>query len=448
MKKFTTIILMLLVCACFMFGGCTSNVGMPENYDMVVSNGGFVVGAGNYMYFGNAYKSYSELTDGDNNGNVNQYSLNRLELDRQTHPNSEWFKLQKNEEESYDFKKVADKISAYQTSNLYVVNEYLYFTSPNVHKNKLNEHEYNLSSMFRIRLDGTGLKELFTTESSDAKFYLTGGENKQLIVFDSKTIYSMNVSKNETRLKKLTNDIDVEGLVFPTCEQELTNIYFTTGKTTGFSGNQLYKLNLVTGEASQIKNIISSNETLTILAYEYGTLFYSKSLRNKIYSNDFSGDYPTQNEKEHLAYDSNNTITNLTYVKCEDEENNCFAFIYNNKLYVQMMSSNNISQAVKLSDKDAKIQMVNNGSIYYSSSDGIYKISVKEKVEKQISNLENFNAQAVDFDGRYIYFYAKEPNITSNTEYLYRADTYVDYVSVECIALLLEEDVATDETAE
>ena len=175
MKKFTMFMVLLLVCACFVLSGCSPKLDMPNNYTNVVSNGGFVVSAGNYMYFGNGYKGYSSLTDGDNDGNVNQYSLNRIKLDKTTHPKSTWFKLEK-EDDEYNIEKVAEKITAYETNNLYVVDQYLYFTSPNIHKNNKNEHEYNLSSLFRIKLDGTGLKELYTTETAEAKFYLTGRE--------------------------------------------------------------------------------------------------------------------------------------------------------------------------------------------------------------------------------------------------------------------------------
>ena len=442
MKKFTTIIAMLIICMCFVLCGCAPRLEMPTNYESVVSNGGFVVGAGNYMFFGNAYKSNTTLEEGDNEGEVGQYSLNRIELDRQTHPNSKWFKPVKNEENEYDFEKVAYKISAYQTSNLYVVGEYLYFTSPNVHKNNKNEHEYNLSTLFRIKLDGTGLKELYTAESSDAKFYLTSGQNQKLVIFDNKTIKTLNVSNKETRVKDLTKDIEVASVVFPKTSQDLAYLYFTVNRVnSGFTGNLLYKVSLQTGDTSSVSNLNGANETLTILAYENGILFYSKTggSNNGIYSTDFAS-----NPVKHFYTDDSNTISNLSYVKCEDDENNCFAFIYNNKLYIQLMSSTNNAQAIKLSDKTAKIQFVDNGYIYYSAEDGIYRISVKQKEEQQLSNLTNFNTEIMDFDGRFVYFFGQDENVTSGTDYLFRADTYIDEVRVECVANLLAEDIKED----
>ena len=444
MKKFTTIIVMLLICVCFVFSGCSPDLAMPQNYDRVASNGGFVVGAGDYMFFGNAYQSYSSLTDGDNEGNVKQYSLNRLKLDRESHPNSDWFKLEKNEDEKYDYEKVADKISAYQTANLYVAGQYLYFTSPNVHKNKVNEHEYNLSSLFRIKLDGTGLKELYTTQSSNAKFYLTGGEKQKLVIFDDNKIKTLDVANNETKVKDLTSDVEVANVVFPKAEEDFAWLYFTANRddNTGYNGNLLYKVSMETGEVSQITNLNTSNETITILAYENGILFYSKSggNYNGIYSTDFTG-----NAARHLYYDDNNTISGLAYVDCGDSNYDCFAFIYNSKLYIQLMTSTNNAQAIKLSDNASKIQLVNNGIIYYSNDSGIYRISVRERAEKQVSNITNFNSEVMDFDGRYVYFFAQEDNVTSNTDYIYRADTYLDEIRVECIAKLLDEDVAEEE---
>ncbi|MBO7526833.1 MAG: hypothetical protein J6T74_02935 [Clostridia bacterium] len=444
MKKTFLATIMLLLFVCLIFTGCAPRLEMPTDYSNVVSNGGFVVGSGNYMFFGNAYKNYSSLQDGDNDGNVNQYSINRLQLDRQTHPRSSWFKIQKNEDGEFDYEKVVDKISAYETANMFVVNEYLYFTTPNIHKNNKNEHEYELSTLFRIRLDGTGLKELYTTEVKGAKIYLTGGENQMLIIFDDNKLKTINVSNNETRVKNLVSDTKVVNIVFPKNQEDISYLYFTTDRTSAqaFSGNLLYKVSIKTGELSQIENLNSSNQTISLLAYDNGILFYSKKVGNEniVYSTDFS----TSNSKRHLSYDDDNAISSLIYVSCEDANNNCFAFIYNKKLYIQLMTSENISQAKKLSDKSAKIQFAKDGYIYYSDDDGIYRISAKDKIETQISNITEFISDLMDFDGKYVYFYGKEKNVTSDTYYLYRADTYLDEIRVECIADILDEDVATE----
>ena len=69
MKKFGTLVLVLLFSLCFILTGCSAPLKMPTNYENVTSNGGFVVNVGNYLYFANGYKSYSSLkTASDNSG--------------------------------------------------------------------------------------------------------------------------------------------------------------------------------------------------------------------------------------------------------------------------------------------------------------------------------------------------------------------------------------------
>ena len=285
MKKFTALILLLIVCVGFMLTGCSAELTMPDDHTNVVSNGGFVVGAGNYMYFANAYNSYTNLTTrSDNQGNVNQYSLNRQLLDRETHPNSEWFKLSDDEDAAVEI--VANKIAAYEKSNMYVVNEYLYFTTPNVHKNNVNNYEFNLASLFRIKLDGSDLKELYISESSDSKFYLTGNDKQQLLIYDDNTLKYIDVYKNDTSVKKLLNEnVSVDSVVFPKQDgKELAYLYFTTNRdeSSSFSGNHLNKVSIETGEVTLINNFNSADETVTLFDYQNGRLFYSITGGNRI----------------------------------------------------------------------------------------------------------------------------------------------------------------------
>ena len=287
MKKLTTFIFMFLISLCFVLTGCGEKpLSMPANYDTVNSNGGFVVCAGNYLYFANAYQAYSKLTTkADNDGkNVAQHSLKRLEKTT----SNKWANLVKNEEDSLKFENVINKIAAYETSGMYVVNQYLYFTSPNVHKNKDNEHEFELTSLFRIKLDGSGLKEILTTKAEKAEFYLTA--EKQLLIFDEGKIQSVNLNDNSTSVKTLVEN--VESVVFPKEEeQDLAWLYYTTTRSEEdfFNGNILNKVSVKTGDIQE--NLLAvANVTIKLIAQDYGRLFYTKTGGNNegLFSNDFS----------------------------------------------------------------------------------------------------------------------------------------------------------------
>ncbi len=451
MKKITTVLLMLLISLCFVLSGCSAPLTMPNEYTNVVSNGGFVVGAGDFAYVANAYQSYSNLTTkADNNGKkVAQYSINRTQLNVEN-PNQTYFSYLQTEDGTASFDLVLNKIAGYETSNMYVVGEYLYFTTPNVHKNKQNEYEFNLSTLYRVKLNGTDLKEIYTTKASDAKFYLTGNENKQLLIFDDETIKVLDVYNKSTSVKNLIkDDVKVDDVIFPaTEEQALTYVYFTAEKeNTLISGNRLCQLNITTGRIENEKAL--ANNTFKLLAYNYGTVFFVVTGNT-----DSDGLYSATAEtfvNGGVRHRYSTDTTSLVYVKDASHSVDCFVFIYDNKPYIQLISQTNDNQAVKLNDHSATLQFVDGTYVYYSTSEGIYKISVIGREALQISDMTEFDSKKMDFDGRYVYFFAKGEGQETETKYLYRADSFIteeDEIKTECFSKLLEKDIPEEDNEE
>lgn len=460
MKKISTIILMLLVSFCFILTGCGNDpLTMPTNHTKVVSNGGFVVGAGNYMYFANAYKSYSNLTESsDNEGEkVAEYSLKRLELNQEVQ-NRNWFNIVRDEEDKFNFENVVNKIAGFETENMFVINEYLYFTSPNVHKNKQNQNEFNLSTLFRIKLDGTGLKEIYTTKTASPKFYLKGTEEKTLLIYDDSKILSIDVQNNSTSVETLAKDVtDVE---FPTAqEQDIAWLYFTTNRDeeSQFTGNILNKLSLETKEI--VENVSAvAGETISIIAQDHGKLFYTKTggSQEGLFSNDFSSGLNSQKLHRTLTEGITDAST-FMYIKCEDSSKDAFVFIYKDNLYVQLMSATNDSQAQKVTSETTVIQFSAGSYVYYTAGSAVYRYSVLDRVQKKISDKSDINTELLDFDGRYVYFFAKqdlpedaeEGETVSETNYLFRADAFAEEEMVtECIAEVVEIEKTEEENTE
>lgn len=436
MKKILTFLCALLLSVGFLFAGCQGNkITVPENYTKVVSNGGFVVGSGNYAYFANAYKSYQDLNSkSDNDASKNsEFGLKRQEIDLEI-ANRTGLNLK-----DVDLQNVLGKITAYENSNIYVVEQYLYFTTPNVHKSKTNEYEFNLTTLFRVKLDGTGLKEVYTTKSDNSKFYLTGGENKKILIFDDKTIKTVDVEKGSTSTKELVTG--VESVVFPHGEEEeLAYLYFTSSREeNSFSGNILNKVSLATGETSIVFSV--PGETVTILAYDFGRLFFTRTgadLNAGLYSTNFQGNT--------IKHRNATDISNLIYVECENENYNSFVFTYNNKLYSQLVTAeNDMQDYTVLYDKNASAKFSSGSYIYFTASDGIYRISLIDKVVKQLSNISSFKPDALDFDGRYVYFFAKNTDQTTENYYLFSADCFAEEITTNCIGVLAEEDVVEED---
>ena len=452
MKKFTSFLFLILVACCFMFTGCSNaTVTMPQNYNNVNSNGGFVVEVGNYLYYANAYKSYSKLTqDYENNGEeVAQYSLKRVEQEDNAQKS-----LVLDEEEKVKFENVLNKIAGYETSNMFVVNEYLYFTSPNIHKNdskdpdKYGKFEFELSTLFRIKLDGSGFSELYTTETSSAKFYLTGGENKKLLVFDDSKIMQLDCYNNSSKFKELVKD--VESTVFPYDQQlEIANIYFTTARDEEdtFTGNILNVLNISNAETTEVAGYSNNGETITLVAFDGQRLFYTRTglAIQALYSNDFANGLSSQilHKYEITNIKADSTIRVINNVDGYDIK--CFVFEHNNNIYKQDLSATNDTASIALTtETDAKIVFVDKTYVYYTTANGIFRVSVLTNTTQQVSDIKTLNKDYLDFDGRYVYFYASIEGAESDTQYLYRADTNAcnnNSIKTECIAELLEKDI-------
>lgn len=450
MKKFTTLLFMLLISFCFVLSGCGgANLKLPQELSRVYSNGGFVVSAGNYMYFANAYKDNTTLTDGSQNkgSSVAQYSLKRIELNTE----NKWFNIVKDEEENINYENVVNKIAGYQVSNMFVVNEYLYFTTPNVHKNDQNNYELNLSTLFRIKLNGSDMKELYTTKAPTAEIYLAStSEGKKILIYDDEKIGEINVGAKETGVNFFVEN--VKSVVFPKQEeQEVTYVYYTSDREDKdvFSGNILNKVNVVSGDTEEVAKV--AGQTIKLIAQDYDRLFYIITKSNNeslgLFSNDVA-DFDSQT----LHLTATEGIVDggdLLYIKCTDNDydfEDCFVFMYKDNLYLQLLSSTFDSQAIKLTEETTTIQFASGSYVYYSTTSGIYRYSVLSKQEQPISNKTNINGTTMDFDGRWVYFFAKGDNQETETEYLYRADTQsAEDMVTELIGELLEEDIVEED---
>lgn len=459
MKKFTFAVLTILVSFCFILSGCSkAPLTMPQNCNVVYSNGGFVVGVDNYLYFGNAYKAYSDLKEkSDNEGKGvkdKALNLNRVELNND---DKKSLKLDENEKANYE--NVISKIAGYDTSNMFVVGENLYFTSPNVHKNaskdkdKYNTYEFNLNTLFKIKLDGSGLKEIYTTEKDGSKFCLTGGEKSTLLIYDNEKIMQVKCYEGATKTETLAEK--VKSTVFPYENGvDFVDVYFTADREEDdqLTGDLVKKLNIKTGEITAVNNMTAYKETITLISYNGERLFYTRTggaeNRKGLFSNDFS----TGSSEQKQRYDTSSfSATSKIYlIKAEEYlTEDIFVFEYNNKIYIQKVSADNDAASKQITTDKSTIAFVDGTYVYYTTENGIYRVSVLgDNTVTQISDNKDFQSGALDFDGRYVYFYAKAENDTTSTKYLYRADTFTaeaGSIKTECIAELLKADTKQEE---
>ena len=340
---------------------------------------------------------------------------------------------------------------------MFVVGENLYFTSPNVHKNaskdkdKYNTYEFNLNTLFKIKLDCSGLKEIYTTEKDGSKFCLTGGEKPTLLLYDNEKIMQVKCYEGATKTETLAEK--VKSTVFPYENGvDFVDVYFTADREEDdqLTGDLVKKLNIKTGEITAVNNMTAYKETITLISYNGERLFYTRTggaeNRKGLFSNDFS----TGSSEQKQRYDTSSfSATSKIYlIKAEEYlTEDIFVFEYNNKIYIQKVSTDNDAASKQITtDKSA---FVDGTYVYYTPENGIYRVSVLgDNTVTQISDNKDFQSGALDFDGRYVYFYAKAENDTTSTKYLYRADTFTaeaGSIKTECIAELLKADTKQEE---
>lgn len=421
MKKIYALLGAFLLMFCFVLSGCGGVGSMPKSDAIIVGNGGFVAQKGEYIYFANAYTGYETLSSGVSNkeGKVVEYGLYRvkakdiqskeIEFDKDGYP--------KNVE------KIVSKVVGFENSNFYIVGDYLYFSSPNIHKNSSNKNMYDLISIFRVRLDGSQLKELYTTESStngDFAIYNLNGEN-YLITVEGAKVYKQQLSKKGLSNKKLMCDDLASTILVDEIKFENDNrLYYTASRSKedveiGLAGNVLKYVDLITGE----KEIVSNNvdETITLVNRSNGVIFYTKKSSTEN-ANYWIKDFSNPDRKVVCLTE----LKNFYYMGLNSiNEPMPMIYTFSDKLIMQSINSYEVTTFVD--EKEVTPIFVAGEYVYYTTPSALFRKSYKEEKSTKICSLTDFENK-FDFDGRYIYYFAKLENSDSETKYLHRVDTY------------------------
>lgn len=423
-KKLLGVLSCLVICLCFLLTGC-SKLAMPAADGKIVGNGGTVVQKGEYIYFANAYTDYSAIGDDISNktGNAGVYSLYRAKT------TNGGFELDDNGMVK-NAEVIVEKVVGFEYSNLYIIGDYLYFSSPNMHKTSSNQNKYDLISVFKVKLDGTGLDELYTTQKFSGDWKILNFDTKNYVL----TVEEDQIVRHEIdKSGKMTNKTILAENVTDAILPENNNYsndkyaYFTTARseqdtTLGLTGNYLKRVNIINGEIKDVHG--TSGETYSLLTYQNGNLIYSKStavIDARVYANDF------ENPETNLIQWSGATNLNVVTVMGQGQK---LVYTYNSKLVIQDFGSYNIDVLV---DGNATVINVADDYLYYTLDGKISRVSLI--TNQSTSIYEDSNMEDVfDFDGRYIYLFTQAKNNSSNTKYMHRIDTFAIEQDVEVTA--------------
>ena len=444
MKKKLSIILSILLCVCFLFAGCSGPLEMPQGD--VTSNGGAVAIKGDYIYFANTYVDYTTLSGNDNQEkNVEHNAIFRIKTDEYG------FTTKDDDGRIKDVEKVYSKIAGFNNSNMFIVGDYLYFTSPNIHKDKSGADKFDLTTLFRIKLDGSEFKEILTTESSQGKFYLATWNTPYLLIFDNNKVSKLELKNNLSAPTVLLND--VEDCVFPSQPGQITRLFYTKAVSeeeskVGITGNYLYKYNLALGESVQLGKPVENK--ITLVAFENNTLYYKLADEFGLalyYSSKLFDGFGADQVCWTIfgEQDGEDAISNFKVI----DENNV---VYNaqSKLYLSTKGEGESANYSILVDGDASIELVSGDYVYYKTESGVSRISYKDKVEQSVATLSDIQSGNMKVAGEYLYFYAKINASETGVYYMHRASIRTIALKeptekVECISSIIADELNSTE---
>lgn len=303
----------------------------PDKSYAVTSNGGMAVQWGNFVYFINGYKAIADL-DGKNNkwsdvvkggiyyakleGNqeeskkeVTDYFGDYKTFDNSDNEFNDEFSgfvtekriyEDKNEEEQEVNQIVVNPVvpklitnGGYINGGLYIIDDYIYYTSPTTLKDKKGNIQYNLVDFYRTRVDGKNTEFLYRSKSTATKpvyGYYKIDNSIYVVVYEAseQKIYSVRVTSKKVYDEKVLAD-NITSAILPQKEvyykgisQDMPEdyIYYTreidSKSDIETEGNIVER---VKADSSKRKKILTSVQT-TLDKVSQGHLFFFKQDSN------------------------------------------------------------------------------------------------------------------------------------------------------------------------
>ena len=456
-----------------------NSVGMGESGANVVSNGGYVVEQGKYVYFSNGY-----VGDNDNNewGTPYKQSIMRAEKNADGTINN-------------DTAVVVVPKSIYNKSvngGFAIYGDWIYYATPNNEKDKNGTPSTTHTDFMRTRTDGAITQRIGTINSRESEYLFT--PTRVLFSTDSNaTVYyfdfsGMKTNKSSDNRKGVTEGVLIENassLVWgydldraANAGSQVSDYIFYTEKLTGDNDSYEFynKLCCVRYDGSDRRVLLDNtsflgegedylvtpqkvfNFSLQKLFYESDgevTLYYTKSIEvngssssQGLYRNTFTldGGLTAAGEKKLSSRD-------LTTFYPLGKEQGVLAQIDSKYYLVNGTGKNKLA----LGASSATVQAVAGGYIYYTASNALYRISLDGAATSGSPNAECLIAGGIKTDWLSLEFVSDADATvmfwfdTENYNYLsYAVLTAYDGEKLEpvMIGAMTDEDKAAKEEAE
>ena len=456
-KRFIKIFAGLFGAALLLTGCATvSNVKNPSSE--IIYTGGSTVTVSDYTYFANAYTPYdtADVKNFDYKGNSKISYLARINNKTFAADNGQDFSPNKVEKVS---QKKKEKVVGFQNQDMFVLGDYIYYTSMNTHQNNKLENDYSLVTLWRSKLNGDSVKEIFTTEyfSSSGKFAPVGDKDSGYywVCFTGEYSDSTDLSKaysgqiisiplGNKKGKAKTIASKVLSAAFTNVNYVGTNksVFYTTTKTendetindtfcTSYDGNNTIKFN-------------TNDEEITFVEMIKDTIFYNTS-NTKYSSYTLYRDVAEVNQDELLSnfkqkVFSYTQATNINMI-AQDTVDQGYVYVGSESNSLMYVSSNGSLKPLATSEQFDNILFIEGDRIYLSNSSTISRVCIKpnpgeSEIKVEVLVRMTFGDGAIQsgefgYDDKYVYFFASlNPEIETeetfdeedSNKYMYRVE--------------------------
>ncbi len=448
MKKNVLKVMATIFSVAFLMAGCAtvSNVkigGKDANFKEPVYNQGQVLVIGDYLYYGNGYTASN--SDGFNyNSAAKSGYLARIDLSKgltfadDVKDDVKAYTSPKNIE-----KVVKDRLIGYQAQDMFALGEYIYFSSPNTHKTTELQNDYTQVSLYRVKFNGDGLKELVKNSAfkqgegstitmqkgSDNNYYyiiVEPGENNTF------TIKSLKIGNKIGKIKTIAEEVTSYAIADSDSVQK--NIIFTTASEQATATTAVKSVDYATGEVTDLDNGVTGS-TAKMLDRAGDIVFYSYSNPNnkveEVYYKDLSLGGSYFNTSMTAFYNA----TSISDVK-RVGEGYVFKTAGGALMYKELNRIGDSNRLMK-DDEFTDILFVNGDVVYTSTDKTIKRVDTVSKNVEVIVTLEDTSliSGQCGYDGEYIYFYSNLPtslfeneegetNDADSNYYLFRTDMF------------------------
>lgn len=443
MKKNIFKFLSIIFCIAFFLTGCAtvSNVynkdGSSIYFDDIQYFQGQVVQIGDYLYYGNGYTS-SDSDDFDYNLSAQTGYLARINVSDYLSFDEDVSEELKSSTSPNGVEKVNDKLIGYQNQEMFVLGEYIYFTSANTHKTSTLENDYTQVSLFRVKFNGDGFEEFgtFRNDENSIRTVQKGSDGSYYYIIYSKTneddvynLYSIKIGNQLGDIVTLAEDVESVAI----CDKNSTIrniIYSTDSDRSGHTTDCVKSVDFATGE---IKNLDSgvTDTTLTFVGRVADIVFYS-------YTNDYKATEvyykDLVNSDNYFNPTKSNKFYNATSIKNIQAVGSGYMFISttSSSLMYKTLGPEDATLLVK-SENYSDVLFIDGDYIYFSNSTTISRINVIDFNKQDLVSMTSIISGQCGYTGEYIYFYAQleekdeDAKEDDTNYYMYRTDKEGNY---------------------